>query len=256
MKLPSIRLYARMAIVFLLLAFLAGSCVTTTQERIRKAEDKKRLGEAFYLQGNYTQALKVLLEAERLHPDDAELHNDLGLVYRAKEKYDLAIVHFKKALAINPGYAQAKNNLGWVYLDQKKWDKAIPIFEELLEDLTYITPQFPLFGLGWAYYNKKNYALSKQYYLKALKMDPKFIKALRGLGLTYKALGRISEAISTLERAVEISPQIPHLHYDLGQLYALAGDGIKAREAYENVIKLVPHSALAAEAKKALAGLK
>jgi Tfp pilus assembly protein PilF len=216
--------------------------------RRKKAEDAKRLGEAYYMQGSYSKALKALLEAEKLNPDDAELHNDLGLTYRAKEKHNLAITHFKKALAIDPKNGRVKNNLGTAYLDLQKWDLAIPIFEDLLEDLTYITPQYPLFSLGWSYHNKKEYQLAERYFRKALIHDPKFIKARRGLGLTYKESGRMPEAIFIFEKAIKLSPQVPHLYYDLGELYALTGEYQKAREAYRTVMKLVPNSPLAAEA--------
>jgi tetratricopeptide (TPR) repeat protein len=216
--------------------------------RRKKAEDAKRLGEAYYMQGSHSKALKALLEAEKLNPDDAELQNDLGLTYRAKERYDFAIAHFKKALAIDPKDGRAKNNLGTAYLDIQKWDMAIPIFKELLEDLTYITPQYPLFSLGWSYHNKNDYQLAERYYREALTHDPNFIKARRGLGLTYKAMGRVREAIFIFEKTIKLSPQVPHLHYDLGELYALTGEYQKAREAYSTVMKLVPNSPLAAEA--------
>jgi Tfp pilus assembly protein PilF len=133
---------------------------------------------------------------------------------------------------------------------------AIPIFKELLEDLTYITSQYPLFSLGWSYYNKKDYHLAEHYFRKALTHDPKFIKARRGLGLTYKATDRVPEAIFTFEKAIKLSPQVPHLYYDLGALYATVGENRKAREAYNTVIKLVPNSPLAAEAEMIAAKLQ
>ena len=64
------------------------------------------------MQGNYTAALKELLEAEKINPKDAITHNYLGITYRNKNLPDKAIFHFEKALDLNPGYSIAKNNLG------------------------------------------------------------------------------------------------------------------------------------------------
>ena len=216
----------------------------------------RRLGEAHYRERNYTAALKALLVAEKIYPDDPQLQNDLGLTYMEKEKYDLAVNSFKKAIALKSDYSHAKNNLGKAYNDQEKWDSAIPLFKEVSEDLTYETPHYPLSSLGWAFYNKKAYSLAEQNYLKALKYNPRFIIALRGLALTYKATGRIPKAVSTLEKAIGITPQIPQLHFDLGDLYIQSRNYAKARTAYKQVIALVPDSPLAAKAENQLMKLK
>ena len=216
----------------------------------------RRLGEAHYRERNYTAALKALLEAEKIYPNDPQLQNDLGLTYMGKEENGLAVDSFKKAIALKPDFSHAKNNLGTAYLAQKKWDLAIPYFKEVAEDLTYETPHFPLSNLGWAYYNKKDYRLAEQYYLKALKSQPRFILALRGLALTYKETGRISEAISTTEKGIGYAPQIPQLYFDLGELYTVSRKYDKALDAYTKVVTLVPDSPLSEKAEKKMAILR
>ena len=179
--------------VIVMMVFCVVSCATTDIKVQKKREEALRnLGEAYYNQGDYTSALKQFLEAEELYPDDAFLQNDLGLTYKAKKRLDLAVKHFNRALEIKPDYAPAKNNLGAVYLEKKEWDTAIKYFKEVTENMLYTTPQLALANLGWAYYNKKEYGLSETYYRKALDLDPKFINALRGLGLTYIAMGSVS----------------------------------------------------------------
>ena len=238
--------------------FISASCVTTQEEKIKRIEEmktKQRLGEAYLIERNYTQALKVFRDAEKLYPDDPQLQNDLGLTYIGKERYELAVGHFKKAIALKPDYSQAKNNIGKAYNDKKKWDMAIPYFKEAAEDLTYETPHFPLSNLGWAYYNKKDYRLAEQYYLKALRSQPRFVLALRGLALTYRETGRIPKAISTTEKAIGFAPPIPQLYFDLGELYTLSRDYEKALDAYGKVIELAPGSPLSEKAEKKISKL-
>lgn len=237
-------------IVFALLVFFEVSCTANLEVRKKQEEASRNLGEAYLKQRDYTSALKEFLKAEALYPDDPYLQNDLGLTYKAKKKFDLAAKHFKKALEIKPDYGPAKNNLGTVYLDKKQWDTAISYFKEVAGNLLYATPHLPLSNLGWAYYNKKEYTLAEKFYLDALEIEPKFIKALRGLGLTYIAIGRDSEAVATFERAVKNNPQIAQLYCDLAEAYTLSRDYEKALNAYNKVIELAPDSALDRKARK------
>ena len=243
--------YRRLA-VFLLLLVSVFACVESPEVRKKKMEDTQRLGIEYLNRGKYTDALKTLLEAEKIYPEDAFLQNTLGYTYMAKEQYDLAIKHYKKALQIRPNYSEAKNNLGVAYIYKKEWDNAIPYFEEITKDLLYGTPHRPLVNLGSVYYNKKNYALSEQYYLKALKLRPNYDDALYGLGRTYLAMGKIPEAVSRIEAAVRISSNRPRFYFDLASAYAKSGDFKKALKAYKEVIELVPGTPLAFEASKEL----
>jgi len=122
--------------------------------------------------------------------------------------------------------------------------------------MLYATPHIAMANLGWAYYNKKEYTLSETYYLKALDLDPKFINAQRGLGLTYIALGRIDEAVEILEGAVKDYPKVALLYDDLAKVYMLSHDYEKAVDAYHKVIELAPDSPMAREAEKAIQRIK
>ncbi len=224
------------------------SCTANLEMKKKQAEASRNLGEAYYRQGNYPEALGELLKSETIYPGDPFLQNDLGLTYMAMKKMDLAIKHFKKAIEIKPDYAPAINNLGTAYLNKKEWDTAIRYFKEVTENLLYATPHFALSNLGWAYYNKKEYVLAEKFYLKALEIDPKFVSALAGLGKTYTAMGRSSEAVATLEKAVKDYPRLGQLYLDLARAYTLSGKYKKALDAYEKAVEFAPGSALAREA--------
>jgi len=243
--------------VLLIIALYVVSCATANMD-VQKQQGKavRNLGEEYYKQGDYTSALREFLKAEALYPDDPFLQNDLGLTYKAKKRLNLATKHFKKALELKPDYAPAKNNLGAVYLDKKEWDTAIKYFKEVSENMLYATPYIALSNLGWAYYNKKAYTLSETYYLKALDLEPKFINAQRGLGLTYIAMGRIDEAVKIFEKAVKDYPKLAPLYDDLARGYVLSHDYEKALDAYQKVIELAPGSPIAEEAEKAAQRIK
>lgn len=240
----------RRVVLFISIIFCFTACASTSLEvRKKQAEAGRNLGEAYLKQGSNTLALREFLKAKELYDNDKFLYDDLGLVYMAKDRPDLAIEHFKKALALDPGYAPGKNNLGTAYMQKKDWDTAIKYFKEITGDLLYATPHFPLANLGWAYYNKGEYKLALKYYQEALEMNSQFLNALRGLGLTYIAMGKGSEAVAALETGVKHYPQIAQLHFDLGEAYTLSRNYKKAFDAFQKVLKLVPDTPLARKAK-------
>ena len=240
--------YGFIRAVMVILILGSVSCAANLEIQKKQAEASRNLGEAYYRQKNYPEALGEFLKSETIYPGDPFLQNDLGMTYIAMKKMDLAIKHFKKAIEIKPDYAPAINNLGTAYLNKKEWDTAIRYFKEVTKNLLYATPHFALSNLGWAYYNKKEYILAEKFYLKALEINPKFVNALAGLGKTYIAMGRSSEAVATLEKAVKDYPRLGQLYLDLARAYTLSGKYKKALDAYEKAVEFAPGSALAREA--------
>ena len=228
------------------------SCAGSQEKKINQARLTRSLGEAYMHQGNYTEALKTLLKAEKIYPNDHLLHNDLGLAYMAKERFNKSEFHFKKALEIRAEYAPAKNNLGTVYMAKQDWDTAIEQFKTVADDVLYATPHFPLTNIGIAYYHKQDYINAERYYLDALDLEPSFVLALRGLGRTYVAMNKLPQAVAILEKGIQTAPQSADLYLDLGNVYHMKGDTRKAMFAYQKVISLAPDTPNSEAAQKEL----
>jgi Flp pilus assembly protein TadD len=220
------------------------------QKQIYQAEKYRELGELLFREGNYSSALREFLKAEALNPDDYFLQNDFGLTYLYMRKQDLAIPRFKKALALKEDYSPARNNLGNAYAEKREWDKAIEQYKIVTEDLLYGTPQYPLSNLGFAYYEKNDYRLAEKYFLEALDVRKDFSAALYGLGKTYMAMGRGTEAVTRLERAAKLAPDVARVYFELAKAYTMNREYKKAYDAYHQVVKLDPDSPLADSALK------
>ena len=236
--------------------FYSCTAKKNVEERKERAEASKSLGEAYLRDGNFRAALKEFQKAEPMAPEDYYLQYDLGLTYYYLGQPDLAIAHFKKALALKDDYAPARNSLGNAYAQKKEWDKAIEQYKIVISDLLYATPEYPLSNLGRIYYEKKEYALSEKYYLQALKVKADFFYALNGLAKTYTAMGKVSEAVSNLEKAAQVAPESAQVHFDLAKAYSLKGDFRKAYAAYLRVVQLDPNSSLADQALQAAQRIK
>ncbi|MBI5552531.1 MAG: tetratricopeptide repeat protein [Desulfobacterales bacterium] len=240
--------------VSILLLTVFSSCAgQQTQRNTELGAATREIGEAYMHQGDYTSALRELIKAEQLNPDDHFVHNDLGLVYMSKKMMPEAISHFKKAIELKPSYTPARNNLGSAYLAVEEWDLAIATFKEITKDALYATPQYPLSNLGYAYFNKKDYNTALNYYREALKLQPDLVNALVGSGRTYLAMNQGRQAQRALERAVQLSPKTPEIHYYLAEAYLATGQTAQARASFETVIDLAPQeSDLALKAKQRL----
>lgn len=217
-----------------------------------QAEAQRNLGDVLLNQGQHSAALQELLKAEQLDPDDPYTQNSLGMAYASKGKLDLAVTAFKKALALKNDYAPARNNLGSTYILQSNWDAAIACLMELTGNLVYATPHYPLYNIGWAYYNKKDYQMAERYFNQALEAEPNYSRALWGLGLTCKATNRLDTAIEKFEKAVQVDPQYSQAFLDLGKLYEIKGQKKKALECYERAASVSPNSPAGQAASEAI----
>jgi len=149
-----------------LLAFLAFiiSCTSASKDNSKESRALLylQLGTQHLLKGNYPQALRELLEAEKLDPNEPTIQNNLGLAYLVREKFDEAETHFKKALKQKNDYTDARNNLGRLYVDVGLYKKAIAELETAAADLTYEAPEKSWANLGQAYFADNQYAKAKK----------------------------------------------------------------------------------------------
>ncbi len=242
--------------IIVLIGLLACSGQQTAQNK-QQAEATRGIGEAYMRQGDYTSALRELLKAEQLDPEDPFTQNDLGLCYMGKKRLPESIAHFEKAVTLKANYTPARNNLGVAYLTAGRLDEAIATFKEITQDVLYATPQFPLANLGLAYFRKGDYKTALNYYKEALEIQPDFAIALYGTGRTYLVMKENKLALRYLEKAVKSAPKVGEYHFYLAEAYRLNGQTAQAKESYLTVIDLEPQdSELATQARQRLGRTK
>ncbi len=243
---------SKQILVFICLCAIAAACATggsngdrmTSRQKLEFARAEQRLGESLYASGNYSQALEKFLSAQKVYPNDESLQNSLGMVYLANDRYKQAQNHFERALKINPEFLVAKNHLGVALMKQEKYDLAIKHFEELSNNLLYATPENPLANLGWIWFERKEYSRAKQYFLKALDINPCFGVGSHGLVAVYMELLQYEAARRHLQKCSERYPEAAIFHSDLAKVYEALRDYGKARQEWQAVIQLAPERSM------------
>ncbi len=86
----------------------------TEARRIRHdfaAMAHKYLGYALFRQGSLNESVSEYQKFLLVHPEDAHIHNDIGVVFAHWGKVDDAIRHFTEAVRIKPDFAPARKHL-------------------------------------------------------------------------------------------------------------------------------------------------
>lgn len=115
------------------------------------------VGQSYFTQSNYPQALQVIERAVAalppqmmLPPGTAEAYFRLGWLYQNQGQYNQAIADYDKAIELDPKYVFAYNNRGIAYYSQGDYQRAIADYDKAIElDQMYISTSIgglPMYG--------------------------------------------------------------------------------------------------------------
>lgn len=186
--------------------------------------------------GNYDLAEVQLKSALALAPDEAELHNSLGLILARQNRFLEAVSAYETAVSLDSSLAKAYYNLGTAYSELRQFAEAEAAFMAALRAEESFTLAYN--GLGDLYLDWDQPEAALQAYDRAVDSDPAFAIAQRNLGLTYAALGDWDRAVAVMETAVSLEPEYIPAHYDLGLLYVQHGELALARRHFAHILAL------------------
>jgi eukaryotic-like serine/threonine-protein kinase len=185
----------------------------------------------------YARAKAAAQKALELNPDLGEVHATLGYIalfydwdWPASEK------HFLKALQMKPEYALAhlwyKNYL----VCMGRMEEAVQEMHEAcsLEPFDSINPAH----LGQALYTARRFDESIEVLSKVIESDPQFALAYFFQGGNFVAKGMLKEAITSLQKLVELTSGATFALSILGCAYGIAGMRDKALEILKQLDEL------------------
>jgi Flp pilus assembly protein TadD len=138
----------------------------------------------------------------KVTPDDAELHDDVAMLYLGMGFAGNAVRHFQASAALKPESAPAHFNLGTALAQAGRFDDAIRSFQDALAR----RPDYAVAhgNLGRVLLVKGDVAGSLKHFEEAVRLEPNNPNNLLGLSEAFAARGAFDQAIETVERAMKL----------------------------------------------------
>ena len=238
--------------ILFIASFLLIACNTVSKKDAEKSQLRMQLGVSQLEKQNYPLALKELLAAEELNPNDAVIQSYLGIVYYFLEKFNDSISHYKRAIELDPKYTDAKNSLARVYIEIQKYDLARKMISEVLADLTYPYAHKAYANLGLVEFNSQNYKAAIKNFKLVLQKSREDCLVQTYLGRSYMEIKQLSTAQQQLEKAAEICKQTQQdegLYYLAISLYR-SGEKKQSLLKFKELLSFYPNGRYHEQAKK------
>jgi protein O-GlcNAc transferase len=233
----------------------------TYKDSLLLAEQYVQMGVDQQVAGDYLGSIEEWEKALKIIPNDAEIHNFVGVSWHRLGKYRRATEAFKQAVTLNPEYVDAINNLGYMYFVEKQYLKAKSMFKRaVLLDPTYQQAQDNLGATEAILQGKISYKgyqlvqkasnheeLTNQIdtYRKALELDSSYALASNNLGVAYFYDDNVDSSLYFLTKAIELNPEYSEAYNNIGFIYDSIGEFEKARKYFVTALKLDPENRFA-----------
>lgn len=165
---------------------------------------QQALGEA--QRGHYGEAIAMLNQLIRRHPNSATDYNNRGLVYFKSGQFEAAFCDYNRALEINPRLDSAYNN-------RANYHAAMGNLLEAIQD-----------------------------YDTAIDLNPGNIRAWINQGITFRDLEMYDRAIDSFDLALCIGRLEGHIYAERGRTYHLWGDWNCAVADYQRALDYLPET--------------
>ncbi len=225
--------------------------------------------------GDLSKAEALWRRAIAVKPSVGEMHNNLGVVLKARSAIAEAEAAFQQAIKLDPAKPGPYHNLGQLqaargeYLDaERSLRRALelnPVFPSALVDLGNLllergskieatetlslaarqAPNDPIvsYNLGRALEAQRRISEAMQAYEHATKLAPNFAQAHNNLGVMLYAQRRFAEAEAAARRTLEAQPDEPGFLYNYANAVAAQYHYDEAEAIYRRIIAALPHYA-------------
>src|SRR5690242_5904054 len=220
-------------------------------------------------QGNLEQAGDGFAAVVKQAPTFAEAYLNLGLVREEQSRHEEAIANFQKALQLKPrlrganlflGIAEYRMNhldssiaalhketdtnpkdanawmwLGIAALEKEDGDEAV----HALDQAAKLAPD----NVDILYHRGRAHLyVSQDSYARMFKVDPKSWRVRQILAEADADAERHMDAIAEYQAAIQLAPNQPRLHEELGTEYRNAGKMPEAEEAFRKELEIDPQN--------------
>lgn len=178
----------------------------------------------------------------RFYPNAAVAHNNLA---PQLEGNDAKVASYKKAIELDPGFILPYRNIGANYNERGDWATAKQWYEQGLAVLE--KKQHPVrddlslyFEFAELLDQRGESERAIGLLQKAVTIDPTFSESHYNLGVKYEKYGRLDEAETELQQALDLGGDQQDFLYHLAAVKAATGKLQAAAELLERLVKINP----------------
>ncbi|GHT69840.1 tetratricopeptide repeat family protein [Bacteroidia bacterium] len=185
--------------------------------------------------------LKSIPDLVSFEPIVAKAYNNMGNAYYQQENYTQAIKCYQKGVEIDPNDAKAYYNMGNAYRQQENYAQAIKCYQEAIE----IDPNdaAAYYSMGYTYARQENYTQAIKCYQKAIEIKPDFAWVYNSMGYAYAGMKKYGEAIANIKKAIEIAiadedKAVANFYDSMGEIYFMQGNETEAVKWYRKAASM------------------
>ena len=171
------------------------------------------LGNEYFRIGRLNKAAEELKKAISIFSRDPLYFNSLGVVYGEMGRFEEALAQFQISARKNPGDPLVMMNLSTLYLRTGNISQALAEIDKYIAARPF-DPEGYL-NLGEIYINQGMYHQAINAYRQALRRDSNSFLALTGIGYCYYRLGDPARAREYWQKALRLDPDNPELRHNL-----------------------------------------
>jgi tetratricopeptide (TPR) repeat protein len=234
-----------------------AACEQALKQKPDFAPAYKTLGKASQVQGNLAKAKHWYSKALEIQPDFAEVYTNLATLYAQEKDWQRALVCYQKATSaqvkapINTNGERAvfsgdPNDIE-VYIQgaeafyiQRKFEQAAAACQRVLE----VKPDARAYKIcGNARQAQGKVEEAKNWYAKAIEIDPDFAEAYTNLGTLYAQEQQWQPAIACYQKAIALQPDLASTYRNLARVWTQMGQLSEADECWFKAYSLEPAKA-------------
>lgn len=184
-------------------------------------------------QGRHDEAIGAFQKALKLKPRLRGANLFLGIAEYRTSRLDDSVTALRKETAISPKDANVWMWLGIVALEKGDGEEAVRALDQAAAlspgnvDILYHRGRAHLF-------------VSKDSYARMFKADPKSWRVRQILAEANADADRHMDAIAEYQAAIQLAPNEPRLHEELGSEFRAAGKTAEAEEAFRKELEIDP----------------
>tara|TARA_B100002003_G_C14153785_1_gene555160 strand:- start:4490 stop:5248 length:759 start_codon:yes stop_codon:yes gene_type:complete len=188
------------------------------------------------------------LDIERVGPTiDRDLAQKMfrrGNTYSNLQRYEEAIEEYRKAISADPNYVEAIRNLANTYYFLERYDDAKPLLARFIALHTDVTASLiaAVSTLGSLERQSGNFAVSIDYDLRAIELDPLNDSQVHIMANTYNNAGEADKALQIYSAGIDVMPGNAFFDRNLGRILEQEGRLDEALLAYESAVAKDPES--------------